>query len=336
MKKIGIFLAVLAGVVTLASSANASNCKSIADSMQRLACYDKADSAPAPSRKSATVNLFDARTSNAILTKPGARVLTPVETGPRWWIQADGGIYGFSKNSPLIATIAPPASTGPTKVPTAPGFIGLDHDIDGNKPDRHRRLGSFRRRREPPGGLLAGPAADDGHRRQCLLRAGQVRFDHCEAPTIVKTTTSVNTTPDVFVDLFDDTTTTSVTNAAISDQLYGADVNFRMRTPLFANLPNFDVMFGLRYAALNEKLTASVNSVSSHIFQPGLGLPTACRFQQFLNRFRLVPIRNDFIGPQFGFNAEKHWGPFWVGNESKLAVGAMIEQCRSPVRPTTV
>jgi hypothetical protein len=36
MKKIGLFLAVLAGVVTLTSSANASNCKSIADSMQRL------------------------------------------------------------------------------------------------------------------------------------------------------------------------------------------------------------------------------------------------------------------------------------------------------------
>ena len=177
MKKIGIFLAVLAGVVTLASSANASNCKSIANSMKRLACYDKADSAPAPSRKPATVNLFDAAPSNAILTKPGARVLTPVETGPRWWIQADGGIYGFSKNSPIIAAIEPPASTGPTKVPTSPGFIGLTTISTVVNPTRHRRPASFRRRREPAGGLLAGPGADDGHRWQCLLRAGQFRFD---------------------------------------------------------------------------------------------------------------------------------------------------------------
>ena len=116
-----------------------------------------------------------------------------------------------------------------------------------------------------------------------------------------------------------------MTDAAISDQLYGADVNFRMRTPLFANLPNFDVMFGLRYAALNEKLTASVNSLSTHIFPSALGLPTPVNFSNASIGSGSFRIRNDFIGPQFGFNAEKHWGPFWVGNESKLAVGAMIE-----------
>lgn len=145
------------------------------------------------------------------------------------------------------------------------------------------------------------------------------------APTIVKTTTAINTTPDVFVNLFDDTTFTSVSDAAISDQLYGGDVNFRMRTPLFANLPNFDVMFGLRYAALNEKLTASVDSLSTRIFPSALGLPAPVNFSDASVGSGAFRIRNDFIGPQIGFNAEKHWGPFWVGNESKLAVGAMIE-----------
>jgi hypothetical protein len=125
VKKIGLFLAVLASAATLASSADASKCKSIADSVQRLACYDKADAAPAPSRKSAAAHLFDAAPSNAILARPSARFLTPIESGPRWWIQADGGMYGFSKNTPLIAAIAPPPSTGPIKVPTSPGFIGL-------------------------------------------------------------------------------------------------------------------------------------------------------------------------------------------------------------------
>ena len=69
-----------------------------------------------------------------------------------------------------------------------------------------------------------------------------------------------------------------MTDAAISDQFYGGDVNFRMRTPLFANLPNFDVMFGLRYAALSERLTAAVNSLSTRIFPPALGLPAPVNF----------------------------------------------------------
>jgi hypothetical protein len=51
MRKIGSFFAALAGVIAFASSANASvsDCKSIADPMKRLACYDKAANAPARS-----------------------------------------------------------------------------------------------------------------------------------------------------------------------------------------------------------------------------------------------------------------------------------------------
>ena len=143
-----------------------------------------------------------------------------------------------------------------------------------------------------------------------------------QAPTTVKTSTFVNTTPDVFVGLFDDTTTTSATGVTISDQFYGADVNFRMRTPLFANLPNFDVMFGMRYVALSERATASVTSLFTRTYQPGLGLPRLVDFNDTLSGSGAFTVRNDFIGPQVGFNAEKHWGPFWVGNESKLAVGA--------------
>ena len=146
------------------------------------------------------------------------------------------------------------------------------------------------------------------------------------APTTATRTTFINTTPDVFVGLFDDTLTTTVTGATISDQFYGADVNFRMRTPLFASLPIFDVMFGLRYAALSERLTASVNALATRTFQPALGLPPPVNFNDTLSGSGAFTIRNDFIGPQVGFNAEKHWGPFWVGNESKLAVGAMIER----------
>ena len=111
-----------------------------------------------------------------------------------------------------------------------------------------------------------------------------------QAPTTARPSTFVNTTSDVFVGLVDDTTTTSVTNAVISDQFYGADANFRMRTPLFASLPNFDVMFGLRYTALSERLTADVNSVSS-IFS---NRDSACRRRSISPIPRQVPARSRF------------------------------------------
>ena len=272
------------GGVTLASSANASKCKAITDAAQRLACYDKADSAPAPSGKTKAVNLFDAAPSNAILAKPVAKFLTPIESGPRWWIQADGGIYGFAKNSPIIAAVAPPASTGPIKVPTSPGFIGLTtvstvaNPVATGAPAVFGGGGNLRM------GYWLDPArtmAIDGSAFFVQGRSGSIS----QAPTTLRTTTAVNTTPDVFVNLFDDTTTTSVNSAAISDQLYGGDVNLRMRRPLFADLPDFDIMFGLRYAALSEKLVASVDSFSSRTFQPALGLPTSTvDFFQFLDR----------------------------------------------------
>ena len=164
-----------------------------------------------------------------------------------------------------------------------------DHDIDGNKPDRHRRPGGIRRRRELAGGLLAGLArtmAIDGSAFYMQGNSGSIS----RAPTTARTSTFVNTTPDVFVGLFDDTTTTSVTNAVISDQFYGADANFRMRTPLFASLPNFDVMFGLRYAALSERLTAYVNSCPP-IFS---NRDSACRRRSISPIPRPVPARSRF------------------------------------------
>ena len=288
MKKIGLFLAVLAGVVTLTSSANASNCKSIADSMQRLACYDKADSAPAPSRKSATVNLFDAAPT-AILTKPGARVLTPVEPRPslvdsgRWrnlWIFQK---FADHRDDRTARFNRPNPHSNLTWVHRA------DHDIDGSNPIATAASAVFGGGGNLRVGLLAGLArtiAIEGSAFYVQGSSGSIS----EAPTTARTSTFVNTTPDVFVGLFDDTTTTSVTNAVISDQFYGADANFRMRTPLFASLPNFDVMFGLRYAALSERLTADVNSVSSHIFQPD----SACRRRSISPIPQPVPARSRF------------------------------------------
>jgi hypothetical protein len=318
-------LGVFAVVVALTSPANAaaSNCKPIADPMKRLACYDSAANAGAP--KTAAANPVPSAAFSAMPAKIPVKALSPVISGPRYWIEAEGGIYGFSKNLPVIAATAPPASTGPTFIPTAPGFIGLvtistvANPLATGTPAASGGGGSYRM------GYWLDPARTMAVEGSAFFVQGQSRFDLSGAPTTVKTSTFVNTTPDTFVGLFDDNTTTTL-SGGIRDQLYGADANFRMKAPYFGSLPNFDVMVGMRYVGLDEKLTASANSLFTRTYQPALGLPPPTDFSNSFSSFDSFRIRNNFIGPQVGFNAEQHWGRFWVANENKLAVGAMIEQ----------
>ena len=331
MKKMGvIFLDVLAGVIAFAlastSQASASDCKSIADSMKRLACYDRAANAAAPSGKMAAANPVQGAALNSVPERPFVKALAPaVAPGPRFWFEAEGGIYGFSKNLPVISSTTAPASTGPTPIPTAPGFIGLvtistvtnplatgaSADVGGG--------GSYRM------GYWLNPERTVAVEGSVFYVQGSSSFDLSRTPTTVKTSTFVNTTPDTFVGLFDDTTTTTLAGG-IRDQLYGADANFRMKAPYFGILPNFDVMVGVRYVGLDEKLTASANSVFTRTYQPALGIPLPTDFTNSFSSFDSFRICNNFIGPQVGFSAEQHWGRFWVSNENKLAVGAMIEQ----------
>ena len=84
-------------------------------------------------------------------------------------------------------------------------------------------------------------------------------------------------------------------------------------------------MVGARYVSLDEKLTASVNSLFSRNYQPSLGLPGVVDFSNSVSGTDSFRIRNDFIGPQIGFNAEEHWGRYWVASENKVAIGATIE-----------
>jgi hypothetical protein len=99
-----------------------------------------------------------------------------------------------------------------------------------------------------------------------------------------------------------------------------------MKAPYFGSLPNFELLAGMRYVGLDEKLTASVNSVFTRTYQPALGLPQPTDFTNTFSGNDTFRIRNNFVGPQVGFSAEQHWGRIWLANESKLAVGAMIEQ----------
>src|SRR5690349_17511427 len=127
MRLIGISLAVLVGAVGFTTSADAatSSCRSIVAPMERLACYDRAANAAGPADKPATVKPNPGAAYNAAPATLPVKALAPVAPGRRYWIEAEGGIYGFSKNLPVIAATAPPASTGPTPIPTSPGFIGL-------------------------------------------------------------------------------------------------------------------------------------------------------------------------------------------------------------------
>lgn len=323
----GIVLAGLGAVGALAvSTAQASDsaCRSIADPMARLACYDKAADTRAPSGKPAPARpVQDLASTASTPIIPKAKPYSPPNVGPRFWLEAEGGIYGLPKNLPVLGAIAPPASTA-APIPTAPGFIGLVTTSSATNP------------------LVTGAPADVGaggsYRMGYWLDAertravegsffyvqGSSKFDTSGSPTSVTTRTQVNTTPDVFVGLFDDTTTTTL-SGQIRDRLYGADVNYRTRAPLFGSLPNFEVMLGVRYVGLDEKLTASVNSIFTRTFAPALGIPQPADFTNTAAGSSSFRIRNNFIGPQVGFSAEQHWGQFWVANESKLAVGAMIE-----------
>ena len=68
VRKIGLFFAVAWAAVAFASSASASfsDCRSIADPVKRLACYDKAANAPARSGTTAAVNPVEGAASNTI------------------------------------------------------------------------------------------------------------------------------------------------------------------------------------------------------------------------------------------------------------------------------
>lgn len=319
MKKIGIFLAVLAGVGTLTSSANASNCRSIADPAQRLACYDKADGAAAPTSKTATKKPLADLPTGAI-PGPGAKaltpvaVLTPVKSGPRYWFEAEAGFYAFFRNVPIVPATAPP--TALTHVPTAPGFGGLYPISSAITPNT------------TPIGYGGGLNFAWGHwvnPQQTTAIDGSVFFGlgHEIAPMRPTLTTHqfINTTPDVYVGLYNDNTT--IANSGIWDLLYGTDVNYRMTVPNFPYLTNFEVMVGLRYVGLDE-FTSSATTTLTRTYAGPLGLPFPANTQIVDSSGPAwYGIWNNFIGPQVGFNMEEHWGAFWVKTENKVAVGAI-------------
>jgi Putative beta barrel porin-7 (BBP7) len=328
MKKIGTVPAVLAGVVALTSSANASfsDCSSIANPTKRLACYDKAANAAGRSAKPAAVNPDWDTPSNAKPAKAIAKASPPVKSVPRFWFEADAGFYGFFRNVQGVAPTAPPDSASP--IPTSPGFIGLYSISTVTNP--------------PPNPINFGGGANYEwgywlNPQRTMALEGSIFFGLGYSNSYsgrAVTTTFVNTTPDVFVGLFNDNTTAAT--GAIWDVLYGVDANYRMTLPHFyaPYVTNFDVLVGWRYIGLDE-FTFSSSSVFTRTFQPGLGLPPPSNAPVVnSSRPRLFGVANNFFGPQAGFNVEQHWGQYWVKSENKVAVGGTIEPVWSG--PTSV
>ncbi len=319
MKKIGMVLAVLASVVALTSSADASysDCSSITDPMKRLACYDKAANTAARSAKPAAVNPVWGASSNEIPAKPVFKQLPPANSGPRYWFEAEGGFYGSLRNVHAVAPNAPPASSSP--IPTSPGFIGL-FTMSTASPASNGAPVSFGGGGTYGWGYWLDPQRTTAVEGSVFFGLGLSKPSSGQALT---TSNFVNTTPDVFVGLFSDNTTT--TAGGIWDLFYGTDANYRMTVPHFPYFTNFDVLVGWRYVGLDE-FTSSSSSVFTRTYQPSLGVPAPSNAPVVnFSDSRWYRIWNNFLGPQVGFNAEQHWGPFWVQSENKVAVGATIE-----------
>ncbi len=304
--------------------------------MKRLACYDKADNATAPASKRAAGGPLADSATGAIL-EPRAKVLTPVavltpvKPGPRYWFEAEAGFLAFFRNVPVVPATALPTTL--VRNPTSPGFVGLyttsSAVTPNNSPIGYGGGANFAWGRWLD---LQHMTAIDG---SVFFGLG---FEKAPLRPTLTTQHLVNTTPDVFVGLFNDNTT--IANSGIWDLFYGADANYRMTVPNFPYLTNFEVIVGLRYVGLDE-FTSSATSTLTRTYRPELGIP-------FAFNTPIVDssgpswhgIWNNFIGPQIGFNAEEHWGPFWVKTENKVAVGGNLElvtsgQTINTTQPTT-
>src|SRR5579872_4979816 len=141
MKKTSVFLAALACAVGFSPRAHASflGCQSIAEPMKRLACYDKAANATAPRGKTAGISPVDSAISDPVPATPIVKAVGPVQSGPRYWIEVEGGIYGFSKNLPVIAAVTA-ALDRANAHPNRTWIHRAGLDIDRRKPACNRRL----------------------------------------------------------------------------------------------------------------------------------------------------------------------------------------------------
>jgi hypothetical protein len=367
------------GLAASPAFAGVADCKKIQAPLDRLACYDRLTNAQPASRTAKPLKPELAGLAQAPGVMPAyVGVLPQVDSpGRQWWIEAEQAFYSLSKghSSPLIVTGDPTVSgpiTNTVKIPTSPGFIGLQttqNSLGSALANGNTLFGGGDGLNT---GIHSGEALRFGHwldaeHTQAIegggFFIGQGRTGFSSAPggsgvgvpffdangigqlfvvnrpaTSSVTSVSVNTTPDVFVGLFNKAVTdqsTGTASASYTQSLWGADLNYRVATPLFRERGvNVDVSVGLRYADLSESLSLNTASTATHTevttFAKALGLPGNPNFTNSTSTTiatsDAISTHNNFIGPQFGaggdFRLDERWS---ISGDAKVAVGANIE-----------
>jgi hypothetical protein len=379
-RRTGAVVLFFAGGLTASPAfAGVADCKKIQAPLDRLACYDRLTNAQPTSHPAKPLNPALVRPVQVASVMPAyAAGLPPIDSpGKQWWIEVEQAFYGLSKghSSPLIVTGDPVVTgTGITlaKIPTAPGFIGLQttqNSLGGALANGGTLFGGGDGLNT---GIHSGEALRFGHwldadHTQAVegggFYIGQGRTGFASTPggngvgvpffdangigqlfvvnrpaTSTGTRVSVNTTPDTFVGLFNKAVTdqsTGTASASYSQSLWGADLNYRVATPLFRERGvNVDVSAGVKYVNLSESLSLNTASTAVHTevttFAPALGLPGNPNFTNSTSTVTgtsdVIGTRNNFIGPQFGaggdFRLDERWS---VSGDAKVAVGANIE-----------
>jgi Putative beta barrel porin-7 (BBP7) len=286
-RRAGAVVLFFAGGLTASPAvAGVADCKKIQAPLDRLACYDRLTNAHPV--KPTRPELVRPALATAVVPAYVA-TLPPVDSpGKQWWIEAGQSFYSLSKghSSPLIVSGDPTVSGSVVTlahIPSSPGFIGL-------QTTQNSLLGALANGGTLFGGdglntgIHSGEELRFGHwldaeHTQAIegggFYIGQGSTGFASVPggagvgvpffdangigqlfvvnrpsTSTVTSVSVNTTPDVFVHLFDKTTTdqsTGTASASYSQSLWGADLNYRLATPLFRERGvNVDVTAGVR------------------------------------------------------------------------------------------
>jgi hypothetical protein len=188
-----------------------------------------------------------------------------------------------------------------------------------------------------------GAAADGTHEGSFALGIpfinavnGQPAAYSVGGPTTTTiTSTSINTTPDVFVGLFNTAVTSAASGQvrfAASSRLQGAEANAVWKPDILGK--RLQLLAGFRYAQLDEGLgiasTVNQSQLSATTFEAALGLPTG--LIQVLNNTTTVTTRvdqfdahNNFYGAQVGAKGEYCWGRLSIRADGKVALGTMDE-----------
>jgi hypothetical protein len=303
-------------------------------------------------------------------TTQSTRTSTAPEAGRHFWISYEGGIFRNVNNRADLGIVsgAPTVrnSTSTMPIPTAPGFIGLvttqnlpgdpvngapiqGPTVTSRHPGQTAHLGYwFNDERSkgvdiegmyltsqsgslqvaPSGNTLAAPNAN------LFGTTGSYVISQPATPAI--TSVSVNTTPDVFVGLYNQVVSTT-TNGTLSVQnnnsFYTFAANFRASIWHGNRSGAVYIVAGVRYARFYESLSIASSSqvaqTNTVTYAPALGLPAFFSYTNTLNSTASTSdgfgTNNSFIGPQVGVSSDYHWRRFWIDGTATLAPGAVWE-----------